>query len=485
MNKSRRRTLRALPACTAGLGALSTAAAQPCAPHWSNQFESASLDGHVAALTSFDDGSGPSLFVGGMFENAAGINVSRIARFDGVWHPLASGIPGPFNSHGIFDCCAVVSSLTGTTLGGQRTLTIGGDFIVAGGLIAESIAQWQGSAWSTMAGGMENVGCSHCPPRVSDAIVFDDGTGPALFITGTFTGAGGVATSRIAKWTGAQFEPLGLGLSRGPTEELPYWGSALAVHNDGSGPALYVGGFFSRAGEVEALNMARWDGQAWSAVGGGITQPPGGPTPNVNALAVYNDGSGPALYAAGYFQEAARVPARHIARWNGSGWSPLGAGVGPDVNDQVRTLEVYDDGSGPGLYAGGSFAIAGTIAAANIARWNGSAWSALGSGVDGDVHALTVHDEGAGPALYVGGQFSVAGGRLTPNLAKWVGCTPCYANCDGSTVVPVLNVSDFICFQSRFAAGDSYANCDNSSTPPVLNVSDFICYLTRFSAGCS
>lgn len=29
----------------------------------------------------------------------------------------------------------------------------------------------------------------------------------------------------------------------------------------------------------------------------------------------------------------------------------------------------------------------------------------------------------------------------------------CYANCDGSTAPPTLNVSDFICFQSRFAAG--------------------------------
>jgi hypothetical protein len=29
----------------------------------------------------------------------------------------------------------------------------------------------------------------------------------------------------------------------------------------------------------------------------------------------------------------------------------------------------------------------------------------------------------------------------------------CYANCDGSTNVPILNINDFICFQGRFAAG--------------------------------
>jgi hypothetical protein len=61
----------------------------------------------------------------------------------------------------------------------------------------------------------------------------------------------------------------------------------------------------------------------------------------------------------------------------------------------------------------------------------------------------------------------------------------CYANCDGSTTAPVLNVLDFTCFLNRFAAGDSYANCDGSTTAPVLNVLDFTCFLNRFAAGCS
>jgi hypothetical protein len=60
----------------------------------------------------------------------------------------------------------------------------------------------------------------------------------------------------------------------------------------------------------------------------------------------------------------------------------------------------------------------------------------------------------------------------------------CYANCDGSTAAPMLNVNDFICFQSKFAAGDSYANCDSSTSAPVLNVNDFICFQTKFAAGC-
>jgi hypothetical protein len=60
----------------------------------------------------------------------------------------------------------------------------------------------------------------------------------------------------------------------------------------------------------------------------------------------------------------------------------------------------------------------------------------------------------------------------------------CYANCDGSTVTPVLNVNDFTCFLNKYAAGDAYANCDGSTIAPILNVNDFTCFLNRFAAGC-
>jgi hypothetical protein len=60
----------------------------------------------------------------------------------------------------------------------------------------------------------------------------------------------------------------------------------------------------------------------------------------------------------------------------------------------------------------------------------------------------------------------------------------CYANCDGSTVAPILNVLDFNCFLNRFAAGDSWANCDNSTIAPILNILDFSCFLNKFAAGC-
>jgi len=62
---------------------------------------------------------------------------------------------------------------------------------------------------------------------------------------------------------------------------------------------------------------------------------------------------------------------------------------------------------------------------------------------------------------------------------------PCYANCDGSTTPPILNVNDFICFLNAYSAADPYANCDGSTASPILNVNDFTCFLNQYAAGCS
>jgi hypothetical protein len=73
---------------------------------------------------------------------------------------------------------------------------------------------------------------------------------------------------------------------------------------------------------------------------------------------------------------------------------------------------------------------------------------------------------------------------LRPELDRNICAGGCYANCDGSTATPILNVQDFACFLNAFAAGASYANCDNSTAAPMLNVQDFACFLNRFAAGC-
>jgi len=113
------------------------------------------------------------------------------------------------------------------------------------------------------------------------------------------------------------------------------------------------------------------------------------------------------------------VAANRVARWDGAGWSEVGGGLG----GSVFALAVYDDGSGPALYAGGTFQSAGGVPASRVARWDGVSWSPLASGVDGSVLALTVFDDHGlgGPWLAVGGSF-VTSPRADSFLAHWHRC---------------------------------------------------------------
>ncbi len=70
---------------------------------------------------------------------------------------------------------------------------------------------------------------------------------------------------------------------------------------------------------------------------------------------------------------------------------------------------------GNNLYAGGSFTNMGGVPASRIAKWNGSNWSALGSGLSGSVQSLVA----LGSNLYVGGNFRLAGGKSASYIARW------------------------------------------------------------------
>ena len=123
----------------------------------------------------------------------------------------------------------------------------------------------------------------------------------------------------------------------------------------------------------------------------------------INAVAVTNSNL---VYVGGSFSTAGGVSANNIALWNGSGWSALGTGV----NGVVYAIDV--DGSN--VYAGGDFSSPANL----VARWNGTSWSALGTGIpSGAVRAIAVSGDGD---VYVGGLFSTAGSITSAgNIARW------------------------------------------------------------------
>jgi hypothetical protein len=165
---------------------------------------------------------------------------------------------------------------------------------------------------------------------------------------------------------------------------LNEWVWDLAVFDDGSGggPKVYAAGLFESAGETIVNHVARLDGNTWSPIGAGVTKA-------AYALAASEAGSplGRALFVAGHFETAGHVEAANVARWNGKQWSALGAGVTGDPTSWAYALRIFDEGSGdgPALYVGGFFDTAGAVPARSIARWDGESWSALGSGLDGAV----------------------------------------------------------------------------------------------------
>ena len=233
------------------------------------------------------------------------------------------------------------------------------------------------------------------------------------------------------------------------------------------GTDLYVAGGFSDAAFLpKADHIARWDGSAWSALGsdGG-----GGGALNaaVSALMV----SGGDLYVGGAFTNAAGIAAAdRIARWNGSAWSAIGPSA--ITSGRVFAIAMFQGD----LYVGGDFTdVGGNPNADYLARWDGDVWSAVGSGtaISDDVFALTV----AGGDLYIGGQFDDAGGLPeADNVARWSGTAWSALGSDGagggaigSGVVHALAASGSTVYVGGFlfnvagiAAADYVARWDGS-----------------------
>ncbi len=168
---------------------------------------------------------------------------------------------------------------------------------------------------------------------------------------------------------------------------------------DGAGN-LYVGGEFNLAGDVEAMNIAMWDGTTWTNLGAGLNY-------RCNAMVLDDNGD---LVVGGNFNQAGNITANRIAKWDGTTWSsPYETGL----NGPVKTMVKSENGS---IYVGGDFSTAGTTSASNIARWNGFSWLALGAGLNNDVEALAVHPTTG--QIYAGGRFTQSGSN--PNNLNYI-----------------------------------------------------------------
>ena len=203
------------------------------------------------------------------------------------------------------------------------------------------------------------------------------------------------------------WKPLGSGLSEPVT--------ALIVYDDNLVAALY---------DYPAYASA-WDGSSWTS----MDSIPASFAFDIEAFAIYDN----QLYAAGWlFEQEGLKQWGHIYKWNGSSWEEFARIIGDSLygqwpNPQGRDLIVYDSK----LIAAGSFDSIGfsaeeSIAAKNIAAWDGASWSTLGPGLgysqpqDAPVDAvnnLAIYDG----HLFASGYFNAAGGVSVNKIAVWDG----------------------------------------------------------------
>ena len=344
---------------------------------WSGLGVGSSVNKTVRAVAITVNGD---VYVGGDFLEAGGAVARHVARWNGTsWSTMGAGLGTSFTEY--------VSALA---VAANGDLYAAGNFTVDHGAPATFVARWNGIAWSPLGAGFPSPAFFSAAVGIQAMVITPNGD---VTVAGTFTAAGGVPSKNIAHWNGTSWGPLGTGIGANSFSSQV---NALAVAANGD---LYAGGAFTEAGGVPANNIARWNGTSWTALGTGLTS---AVTGGVNALAVAANGD---VYVGGAFTEAGGVPANNIARWNGTAWNSLGAGMSSNPNGYLGVWALALAANGD-LYTGGYFTQAGGAPAANVARWNGTGWTSVGTGLNSTALALAV---AANSKLYVGGYFTTTG----------------------------------------------------------------------------
>lgn len=358
------------------------------------------MDSTVMALAEYE-GYGVA---GGYFQTACGVTVDYVALFnDNAWIPLGAGFndevlalaaddsllyaAGEFTQTGAYDANHVAvwdgdfwealgQGLDGTVYAlaiYDGDLIAAGDFETSGEDSAKYVARWNGSTWESLGSGY------HDPSRWEGARSLLSFNGN-LYVG--YSDYGGVHPDYcIGQWNGSSWSDVA-------EEGLDGTVWALAAH-DGY---LYAGGDFTQSGDNVLNGVARFDGAEWVPLAGGMSHT--SDVPVVKALASCEG----ALFAGGWFDQADTTVVNSIARWDGSEWSAIGAGMG--LYGRAEAFLVVDQF----LAVGGDFVYEGGGDPEYVRHWNGSRWTSVASGMDGRYVSTLYGFEGA---LFAGGDFEV------------------------------------------------------------------------------
>ncbi len=344
-------------------------------------------------MLAADLGNGPELCFAGGISRAGGPRARRAGRFDGTtWTPMS-----------IVNTVGLLRGLASVTRGGATRL------YSTGGL---PIFYSEGSEWIAVS-----------QPRPA-------GFGSAGVLTGIGDRLYAGTSSGLYSFDG---DAWAVEWSGGPVSSIAAW-------SEGGQPRVYVGANGPSGPGVYAVR----DG-ILLRVGEGLAISP-------SVLYVHDDGDGATLYAG-----AANLPGG-IRRYNGSSWEGLGTGL--VMTGTSLALASFDDGSGPALYAAGDIFSAGGRSTPGLCRWRNGAWSTVtpwvlnGTGpyTLGGASLAVVRDR-----LYIGGAFVNIGGIQADGLAYIEACPRACAqdyDGDGDTGTDADIEAFFRCL-----SGDCCARC--------------------------
>jgi hypothetical protein len=317
------------------------------------------------------DGSG-NVYAAGDFTTAGGVSANHIAKWNGTaWSALGTGTGG---------------SVYGMTFDASGNLYVTGVFTVAGGVTVHNLAKWNGSAWSAVS---SDYVARTSGQLVPSGVAFDKSGN--LLVIGAFDTVGALTVNNIAKLSGTQWSALGTGTN----------GSVYTVTSDSSNN-YYMGGIFTTAGGASISNLSKWNGTAWSSLG---------TFTNGSSVDFLSFDSAGKLYMGGNFTAINGVSAKYAAIWDGTTWTAAGDGF----NGTVRSISF----GSTNVYFGGYFTKTGSGTTANyLAVWDGgSTVKPLDSGVSGNVERTAIDSSGN---LYMCGEFLKAGGISVNYIAKYL-----------------------------------------------------------------
>ena len=352
----------------------------------------ASLNGAVYALNADAPGL---LYVGGSFTSAGGnANAAHIASWNGSkWAPVGSpALNGDVRA---------IASHAGKVYAGGGFTNAGGDANL------DFVAEWDGKAWGPV--------CKSAGPLVSGSVAALQIVGSTLYIGGTFSNGGGIASAdgllACDLTTGA--------VSSIVTNDGDISGAVLALAADSHGTLYAGGGFVKLAGIAGADHLAAYADGHWKALGSGPTGAA------IDAFVRSLATSGSDLYVGTDAKNVAGIAqADNVARWDGSAWHALGSDKGGKdgwfpASASISAITT----SGSTVVVGGSFQNAGADPQADaVASFSKGAWHPLGSDgsgngpLNGAVAALATQ----GGNVFTGGNFTSAGtDKLANSIASY------------------------------------------------------------------